>query len=146
MSKNYHYEFDSIFELNKITYGVILPILKNAHWIHNVKYYLFESTTIQIYYQEILLDDHHYNPDYRIICDEFNFENNNSNKMFLKLFPGDITKSFSYLLQDNVPSYKVICNVKINTNPNMEDICFCPDNKLKPEIEGQFDVIEHIIN
>ena len=145
MSKNYHYEFDNVYEMNKILYKVILPTLKNACWVPNVEYYLFESTTIQIYYQEILLDNHHYTSNDRFICNQLNFKNNDNNKMFVKLFPNDITKSFSYLLHDHILAYKVICDVKINTNPNLEDICFCSDNKLKPVIEGIFDVIEIII-
>ena len=144
MSKNYHYEFDDIYEINKISYGIILPTLKNANWINNVECYLFESTIIQIYYKEILLDEHYYSPDYRILYDQFDFENNN-NKNIFKLFPGNISKSFSYLLENNIQSYKVICDVKININPKLENICFCLDNRSKPEIEGKFDVIEIII-
>ena len=136
----YHYEFSNIFDFDKITYKVAIPIIKNAKWINNVEYYLFEDTIIQIFIDNHLLDRTEYDPLIRLMYDQLN---NKTSKTIFKLFPGDILLKYNYLLRDNVPPYKVICDIKININPKLENICIA-NNGIQPEIKGNF-IVEEII-
>ncbi len=142
---NFHYEFDDILKLDKILYKVTLPALTDACWINDAKYYLFESTTIKVYCRGTLLDIHHYKPYCRVIHNLYNPTKNVHGENIVKLFPYNIYKSFSHLVYDQVPPYKVVCDVKINLWPNLRNMCSITDHhndKLKPEMEGAFGVVE----
>lgn len=143
---NYHYEFNDILKLDKIWYNITIPIIKNAKWINDIGYFLLENTTIQVFYNDNLLDKKIITPHYRIIYDEIYCQKDTTNKTYFKLYPYNLLKDYSYLLYGNVPAYKVVCDVKININPKLEDMCICLDKNLisKIEIEGNFKVDEII--
>ncbi len=151
----YHYEFDNIDDLNNIIFKVSLPKVKNAKWSPYAGFFFIEKVTIQVFVENMLIDDRCVDVPMRILNKDINknpnfleyFPNGGTDEpllFYIPLYPAPLEKSFAYLYNPDNKNlkYQIICDVKTNMNPRMNQLCLPFDKNIIPEVIGEFSIEE----